>query len=180
MRTRSLTVAVIILAMSVRSGVAQDFGTTRWVGVSPSAWQSPTLQPDWRYVDRAAYRGEYNTACRPATYAAQPTAYRIPPVAASGYAPIAYSQGLGNGYSTPVVVGQAPTYFDPYRVAANPTFPIRPPFPSASGPYGYGNAAVPQTAQMPRGYYRADGFYGQDTVFAQGQPIRNFFRKLLP
>ncbi len=180
MNTRSLFTAVVLLSVTLRGAVAQDFGTSRWVGSSSAAWQRPALPRDWRDGERADYRGNYGPSCSSAHCRVQPTTYPVTPALTTGYAPIAYRPGVANGYSAPLLVGQVPTPFDPYRNVAYPPSAVGSRCQPSAVPYGYGYSPAPLAAQLPRGYYRADGFYGQDAVFAQGQPIRNFFRKLLP
>ena len=58
------------------------------------------------------------------------------------------------------------------------------PPPTAYGD-GYGYYAKPpvrspNVGPLPRNYYKGDGLFGKDTVYAKDQPIRNFFRFLAP
>ena len=56
------------------------------------------------------------------------------------------------------------------------------PSPGGYGPASYAtqaNSAFLQS-RVPEGYYRGDGLFGADTVFAENQPVRNFFRYILP
>jgi len=53
--------------------------------------------------------------------------------------------------------------------------------PGAYNPAAYAQAnAAYSPYRVPDGYYRGDGIFGTDTVFAENQPIRNFFRYILP
>ena len=72
--------------------------------------------------------------------------------------------------------------YDAYRptAACRPVYP-RPDFPSQFPSGYYPNAPrAAGYAPMPRNYYKGDGLFGKDTVFAKDQPIRNIFRYLLP
>ena len=46
---------------------------------------------------------------------------------------------------------------------------------SPVGPVGSGNYGP-----LPANYYKGDGIFGKDTVYAKDQPVRNFFRYILP
>jgi hypothetical protein len=66
----------------------------------------------------------------------------------------------------------ANTAYRPVAPAPNCSTPIRGDYsPAYGGQY---------RAPLPRGYYKADGLFGKDTVFAESQPLRNFFRYLFP
>lgn len=105
------------------------------------------------------------------------TSYRPPyaPTAACSYGGCATAGLYESGNAGTVYRGQGPVGY-----AAN--VPTRP-----SGYAGYGSYAPPRPAKpaysphrVPEGYYRGDGIFGKDTVFAANQPVRNFFRYLMP
>lgn len=78
--------------------------------------------------------------------------------------------------------GQGPAAY--HRPAAYSPAAYTPTLPSS---YGYGGYTPSRPAKpaysphrVPEGYYRGDGIFGKDTVFAANQPVRNFFRYLMP
>ena len=155
---------------------AQDFGTRGWVGTTP-AWQSQTAvnhgyaaQGRWPAPQQASYWVERDpryrvvTGVTPATYA--PLRYAAPGPR-STYRPYA------DTYPT---LPPTPTAYPSGGACGMGYGPPRPPVPRSY----YPSSNLPHSVRMPNGYYRADGIFGKDTVFADGQPVRNLFRYLLP
>lgn len=107
------------------------------------------------------------------------TSYRPPyaPTAACSHGGCATAGLYGPGNAGTVYRGQGPAAYSPAAYA--------PSLPSGYG--GYGGYAPPRPAKpaysphrVPKGYYRGDGIFGKDTVFAANQPVRNFFRYIMP
>ena len=132
------------------SAMAQDFAT----GTSP--WSRPPV--DYRAADygrstqNASYWVERDPRYVPSLPSVARTSYR--PAIGDGYR--AGGCGTAGHYGgRPVLTGNAPGYGS---------------YPSGSANYG----------PLPSNYYKGDGLFGKDTVFAKDQPVRNFFRYLLP
>ena len=176
MKIRLLLAACLGMGLWGTSLQGQEFATGGWYGrpVAPAWGTAPTMT--YRVERDPRYRA-WVQPTGPANYVA-PASYETPP----GYAaPVYRPVGDWGGCSGPVGVPAdvAPTFspqLPAYYPQAVPPQAVTYPYPPS--PYAY--SAPPLRYQMPRGHYRGDGLYGQDTVFVEGEPVRNLFRYLLP
>ncbi len=178
MIARKLMIAVLFLGLMSRGTWAQNFTTSNWVG-RPSSGSSHS-HANHQMPTRPAQ------ANRPATSWAErdPRNYR----AVSNIQPASYRTPISNlgatAYRAPAYGGcQSASYSNGFSGFPNMSSTYAyPAAPYAAGPY----ATSPYSANtgyrnsVPRGYYRGDGLFGKDTVYAKDQPLRNVFRFLLP
>ncbi len=146
------------------SAMAQDFAT----GSSP--WSRPPVD---RY--RAA---DYGSSTRNASYWVERDARYVPSL--PSVARTSYRPAISDGYR-----GAYQSQYGPGGCATAGHYggkPVRPLAGNVAGYPGYG--AYPSGSAnygpLPSNYYKGDGLFGKDTVFAKDQPVRNFFRYLLP
>lgn len=187
-RSPLILIMLAIVAPSVNAprGQAQGFSTQ-----STSRYGNRLVSPAYTAPADYSQRGgsywverdpRYMSALPPkqlggygAGYSAPTTAYR-PPYAASSY------RSCGSGHCPSAAGGGYYGGGTVYRGQG-------PSVPTGYGRYpavNYPPVAYPQAKQVfspyrvPEGYYRGDGIFGKDTVFAENQPVRNFFRYLMP
>lgn len=191
--TKNVMVLLVLVALIAQSAHAQGFSTRTWNAgssaygngygnrlVSP-AYTAPTdfskrdgsywVERDPRYMSAlppkqsfghgaygppstTAYRPAYASSSYPSHYGGGSCSAGYCPRAASGYGGGSIYRGQGGHGRYPAANYPPATY-----PAAKPAF----------SPY-----------RVPEGYYRGDGIFGKDTVFAENQPVRNFFRYIMP
>ena len=172
--TKTLTVCLLTcLGLFSLQGIshAQNFGTRSPIpttfGSGGSLVNPAYTAPRSFAAQRASYRVERDPRYLQSLPAvpvagfnsAGTTAFR-PPAGGSG------CRGGGYPGAAPVYRGQSASSFAPQLPA------------SYTSPATAGGGFSPY--RVPAGYYRGDGLFGKDTVFAENQPVRNIFRYLLP
>lgn len=149
---------------------AQDFNTRAWYGAqSVNGAFGPAAVPRVH----PAYRAPANYAARPASYRVERDPRYMGSLPASR--PVGYrSQTALRPHARPAPI---------YRGQSADYAPVLPSAYRAKPYVAPGYAAQPNPGlryQVPDGYYRGDGLFGKDTVYAENQPVRNFFRFLAP
>ena len=158
MKLSQALTGILAAVVVSHSAMAQDFaiGTSPWARPSSAQYRAADYGSSTR---NASYRVERDPRYVPSLPSVARTSYR-PTVGFDGGA---YQSQYGSGgCATSRYRGGSPV--PPRNVAGYGTYP------SASPSYG----------PLPNNYYKGDGLFGKDTVFAKDQPIRNIFRYLLP
>lgn len=167
MKLTHALVGILSVVMLSQTVSAQDFGSP-WSRPAryASDFRNPQWQPGYKNdIRNAAFWGE-----RDPGYVSNPkvarTAYR--PARPAGY----------QGYRGP------DANYSAYRAAADRRgYPVPPKAVPGYGKKKYGKnygQYGKKNFGFPKNYYKGDGLFGQDTVYAKDQPIRNAFRYLLP
>lgn len=142
---------LVVLVIIVLAGRALQAQTLRYAGqYDTSLNRSGPSSP-------ASYWMERDLRYRPAVMNVQPASF----AANAAYLPINSSATCCGCLPPPATPYVGPSY------ARVPT-----------GPLGYGSGSV--RPALPKGYYRGDGLFGKDAVYAENQPVRNIFRYLMP